>query len=297
MRASKNSRSGPNRISFLKNLLTLSLILVGLAAATSCLIVPVPATRKDVGSNNLQGSTSTDFIRVGETSRAEVLEKLGWLKIGPENPKVFWGRWISSGSAMAFGTVSGNGDVNRMWSARNLLVEFDENGRVTGWRTFDDPELPNEIAAWTKRSGEKLDLTQPLILSVRHRHAWQKGDERVAAQLSLGAEQFGFSEGDGSHNFTLAPSDFKILKLAGFFAQIAKPETINITMDFRKKTRAGDHLALELQWADLFTLLRYIDRVNPQALPLAPRQPRRGEAEEPPPRQKRNKQQADSTKK
>ncbi len=234
-------------------------------------MVPVPATRKDVGPNNLQGSTSTDFIRVGETTQTEVQEKLGWLKIGPENPRAFWGRWITSASSLAWATVSGTSDVNRMWGARNLLVEFDENGRVSGLRAFDDPELPNEVAAWTKRSGETLDLTQPLLLSVRHRHAWQKGDERVAAQLSLGADKLEFYEENASHNFSVAPSDLKILKLAGFFAQIPKPETINITIDFRKKTQAGDHLALELQWADLVTLLRYIDRVNPQALPPPPK--------------------------
>jgi hypothetical protein len=272
MRAWPNSSSSRVRISPQKDLLTLSLVLLILFTAASCLIVPVPATRRDVGSNNLQGSTSTDFIRVGETPRTEVLEKLGWLKIGPENPKIFWGRWITSASAMAFGTVSGSGDVNRMWGGRNLIVEFDENGRVSNWRTFDDPELPKEVAAWTKRSGEKLDLTRPLRLSVRHRHAWQKGDERVAAQLSLSADQLDFSEGAGSHNFTVAPSNLKILKLAGFFAQIPKVETINITLDFRKKTRAGDHLALEMQWADLLTLLRYIDLVQPQALPPPPKQ-------------------------
>jgi len=275
MRSWPNSSSSRIRISTLKVLLALSLILLILFTTASCLIVPVPATRKDVGSNNLQGSTSTDFIRVGETPRTEVLEKLGWLKIGPENPKIFWGRWITSASAMAFGTVSGSGDVNRMWGARNLIVEFDENGRVSNLRTFDDPELPKEVAAWTKRSGEKLDLTQPLRLNIRHRHAWQKGDERVAAQLSLGAEQLDFSEGAGSHNFSVAPSNLKILKLAGFFAQIPKVETINITLDFRKKTRAGDHLALEMQWADLVTLLRYIDLVQPQALPPPPTQKKR----------------------
>lgn len=270
MRAWPNSSSSRNHVSSLKNFPALMLILLMLVAAASCMMVPVPATRKDIGPNNLQGSTSTDFIRVGETTRTEVTEKLGWLRIGQENPRIFWGRWITSASAMAMVVVN-TGGAERMWGGRNLIVEFDENGRVSALRTFDDPELPKEVAAWTKRSGEKLDLTQPLRLSVRHRHAWQKGDERVAAQLALSAEQLEFSEAAGSHNFTVAPSNLKILKLAGFFAQIPKPETINITLDFRKKTLAGDHLALEMQWADLVTLLRYIGQVQPLALPPPPK--------------------------
>ncbi len=286
MRAWQNSSSDVIRISSLKNLSVLFLLLLILVTAASCVIVPVPATRKDIGSNNLQGSTSTDFIRVGETMRTEVQEKLGWLKIGPEHPRIFWGRWITSASMVA-GAAGFAAGADRMWSGRNLIVEFDANGCVNGLRAFDDPELPKEVAAWTKRSGETLDLTQPVRLSVRHHHAWQKGDQFVAAQLSLSAEQIDFSEGAGSHNFTVAPSNLKILKLAGFFAQIPKPETINITLDFRKKTRAGDHLALEMQWADLFTLLRYIDRVQPQALPPAPKQPRGSAAEGPPPKSKK----------
>jgi hypothetical protein len=45
----------------------------------------------------------------------------------------------------------------------------------------------------------------------------------------------------------LAPSGLKILKLAGYFSRISKPETINITLDFRKKASAGDRIKEELK--------------------------------------------------
>jgi|SRR5215467_571942 len=80
------------------------------------------------------------FIHFGQTTRAEIKEKLKLIDTGYQGDRFFLGRWASSTwggwiilAGMCCEAVGGGGMV---WKSGNLLVEFDDSGTVVRSEPF-----------------------------------------------------------------------------------------------------------------------------------------------------------------
>ena len=92
-----------------------------------------------------QENVHLDFIHVGQTSRAEVLEKLKPFDTGVNSEQFFVGRWTSSTWAW-FVVTSNAGAGDRHWGTKNLLLEFDDKGLVKKSENFSDKDLIRELS-------------------------------------------------------------------------------------------------------------------------------------------------------
>ncbi len=51
---------------------------------------------------SVNNTVDLKFIRIGETKRTDVLQNLHWADSGIKDERLFWGRWISSGSGVVW---------------------------------------------------------------------------------------------------------------------------------------------------------------------------------------------------
>lgn len=133
---------------------------VALWFVAGCLMGPVPMrTRARTGPGAEERSLDLSFLKVGSTTRREVVEKLDWMRGSFSCPRgrVFSGRWQSSSWGFAGEGISPGGPVagsNRKWKYRNLLIQFNENGVVERYLTMSDKEAPEKRPGWLKDTGE-----------------------------------------------------------------------------------------------------------------------------------------------
>jgi len=133
-----------------------------------CLIAPVPVrTRARTGPGGEERALDLKFLRIGTTTKNEVLEKIGWMETwigGCKHERIFWGRW--QGSSWAIGGLYGAPPApvmlpggERKWSWRNLLLEFDEKGIVQRFATMPDKRVKTTLEAWLKDANEPVSLS------------------------------------------------------------------------------------------------------------------------------------------
>ncbi len=156
--------SGRNRLATGKAVagLLLSLLCAGCVGVT-----PLPKrTRTAQGQVK---NVDPSFIRVGHTSRAEVLEKLKPFDTGFQSNRFFlgrsstskWGAWI-----IVAGELQAAGAAGRLWHISNLLVEFDDKGVVKNFEVFPDKFLVPKLGP-VAADEKALDGSQRKELSVR----------------------------------------------------------------------------------------------------------------------------------
>src|SRR5258708_7818872 len=89
------------------------------------------------------------FLRPGETTRAEVLEKLKPIDTSVHGDRFFLGRWDNSkwsGWAFVGGDNSPAGGAKRLWHDVNFLAEFDDKGILKRYEAFPDKLLAEKLA-------------------------------------------------------------------------------------------------------------------------------------------------------
>jgi len=110
-----------------------------------CLASCVGATRLPERTRGQQGPTQKvdlRFLLAGKTTRTEVAEKLKPVDTGVTSDRFFLGRWdTSKWGGWVFLATYGGGGASRVWKDANLLIEFDESGRVKTYETFPDKLL------------------------------------------------------------------------------------------------------------------------------------------------------------
>ncbi len=235
----------------------LSLLCVGCFGA-----IRVPSRTIAPSGEEKQAGVDLEFIHPGQTSRADVLQSLGWLDTGVKHERLFIARWVGSSWAVALGQTGG-----RYWTAHNLLVEFDGRGLVTRHEVVSDGSLARELEAWAVRVQDKpLDLVPPIVIPVKHIHTWV--GPFPEAFLILGEQLLEFKEpGDGSH-VRLSPA--KIARLTSTTMDtgtgIPHPNTVALTFHFTEKTRAGKKLGwVAVDVPTMMILVRYTVQNRPIA--------------------------------
>ena len=150
------------------------------------------------------------FLHPGQTTRAEVKEKLKLIDTGYQGDHFFLGRWSSSswgGWAVYPGLPPGGlGGGARAWKSGNLLVEFNDAGIVKRFALFDDTKALRQLAPVAAVT--HLRLESPVELPVKF---WETtAAHPVDAKILLSKATFDFEElGElkKKHKFSLPASE------------------------------------------------------------------------------------------
>ncbi len=220
-----------------------------------CYIVPIPTGKHTPKEFNTRGeidAKALEFMRVGSTSKEEVLLKLGEPDAAWKDERYFLYRWVTVSGYLLWGFVgassSGNEGKEPLGKKRyDLLIEFDDHGVV---------KRLGDIETWAQRSRQKdrpLDLSTPIEIPVTHHHSWARDK---AASLILGKDFFEFRE--PSHNFRISPE--KIILLRPGFTPLINWAAGVFTYDihFSEKTVGGEKIKLKVYIFELTTLFEYL---------------------------------------
>lgn len=104
-----------------------------------CLVPPLPLARRIELPDGTRFNERLDFIKPGVTTRADVEKRLGSMDTGALSG-AFWGRFNES----SFSDPSGE----RVWSRRNLIIDFDDRDLVRSMREIKDEQLATALVAW-----------------------------------------------------------------------------------------------------------------------------------------------------
>jgi len=230
-----------------------------------CLAAPMRVPTHTQGPSGKHTNTDLSFLRVGSTTREDVVQHLGWADSQLKNDRLFLARWRDSKWVVAWavgGGYSGTGGAPRLWHTHNLVVEFDDKDVVSAYHGFGDDALAKELLASlerTKTSG--LDLSSPVVVFIKHR----RGQHYEPATLSLSKDSVELMKPD------MPSSDFKIApqKITGFaFVNGLKdespdPQSTNYTFHFRQKTKVGKSLTIRVDIPTLAILVQYLAENGP----------------------------------
>lgn len=143
-------------------------------ALTGCIVGVSPMVKRERGIKGQQlAENSFDplSVKVGATTRNEVLDKLSVINTGLDTPHFFWGRWATSKWGYVFaagGPGAGVGDNGRIWDIHNLLVTFDEHGVTQETQLMDDGlPLWREIIKQSK-SMPPIEMSTPISLKFNY---------------------------------------------------------------------------------------------------------------------------------
>jgi hypothetical protein len=147
--------------------------LILLCVATTACMLPTMTIR---GVSGEAKSQDYSFIKEGQTTREEVIEKLGWMDSGIQEKRLFWGRWIYSRG------------THRSYTTCNLLIEFDERGMVSRTQQIYEYDLTYELLAWHRQSS-RSQAGRPMINSINVARLFQDRPYTfIDAILRMGAD-------------------------------------------------------------------------------------------------------------
>ena len=252
-----------------KNSLRIRLIAaVGIAllcASCSGCIVPMRVPTKTISVSGETGKKlDLEFIKVGTTTREDVVQKLGWVDTGVKDDKIFVGRWAQSSWGVAWaagGGYSAAGGWNRSWKTHNLVLAFDEKGAVQQMSLVPDKDIVNTLSERiSKDPGSPLDLSVPIEAPVEY----IRSGKHFLGTLTLSKDDLGFLEDreTGSkvaYDFKTSPQNISHLSMGDWVASnSAHPENVVVTVHFRQKTAVGNKLATRADVPTMMILLKYI---------------------------------------
>ncbi len=225
-----------------------------------CLAAPMRVPTHTQGPSGKHANTDLSFLRIGSTTREDVVQHLGWADSQLKNDRLFLARWRDSKWVVAWavgGGYSGTGGAPRVWRTHNLALEFDDKDMVTAYHEFGDDALAKELLAPLERTKTPaLDFSSPVVVSIKHR----RGQHYEPATLSLGRDSVEMKKPD------MPSSDFKIApqKITGFtFVNGLKdespdPKSTNYTLHFKEKTKVGRNLTIRVDIPTLAILVQYL---------------------------------------
>lgn len=238
------------------------------------------ATRLPKRTNTPEGTEvkniDLSFLHSGQTTRAEVQERLKLIDTGYQGDHFFLGRWSSSvWGAWVFLLWSGEG--GRVWKSGNLLVEFDDAGIVKRFEPFDDAKALRHLAPVA--ADMPLQLESPLELPVKY---WKTEALLVAAKIVLSKGTFDFEElgkHKKKHKFSLPASEILRVEAPVAIRDTDRNPTytsqrLRCARDLRKiGGPRGKDLHLEVMIPQLVTLMSYVSQAakSPVSAPAADR--------------------------
>lgn len=220
---------------------------------SGCLVAPVRLRTHAFGAAGAMPSAKFDFAKPG-TERDQIAERLQPIATGVESPRFFYGRYSRSGWAVVAGVAAGNNlDVGgaRLWHGRNLLVDFDEAGRVIATHDVGDGALAKELAKRALLAGSP-DCEQDVEIPITATHFWTKNEE---VSLTLRDGEVIVPERRGHPEAERIPLAQLRIKTGGTGPGANPGLTIGVTI--RGAKQKDSHLEFRTQAKDLFELVRF----------------------------------------
>jgi hypothetical protein len=235
----------------------------------------VGVTRLPERARTPQGSVQKidlSFLRLGETTRAEALEKLHTVDTGLQSDRFFLGRWDTSkwgGWAFVAGGTNAAGGAKRFWHDVNFLAEFDDKGTLKRYEIFPDKLLNEKLALVAAESKLPSGIE-------RREMAIQFAYQRIVpGKIVLTAESMEFVEESKAKkpwHFTVPRGQLSDI---GLSALIRAPDPVYVSevLHFSDNLKQlggprGKRLYLRIALPDLVGLLAYSHAGN-QNKPLA----------------------------
>jgi len=217
-------------------------------------VAPAPKRVKGQGGV-VEKPFDLSFIQTGKTLRTEVAEKLKNFDVGLNTQIFFMARWSSSSWVALLGEGGGLSPTPRLWGNQNLLVEFDNTGRVKGYAAFPDHELVSRLAP-VAASLPQLDLSHPVEINAR-----VEEPTRAAGKIFLTAGRFDFDENGTAwkHSFDVPVSE--ITRVDSSRLSSDDPTRVLLVMHFRNKIPAlygGRWARFSVSAHDLATILKFV---------------------------------------
>lgn len=244
--------------------LSLTLLpLIALLALTGCIAGVAPMVKRQRGISGQQvAENSFDplSVKIGATTRSEVLDKLSVINTGLDTPHFFWGRWATSKWGYVFvagGPGAGVGDNGRIWGIHNLLVTFDEHGVAQTVQLMDDGlPLWREIIKQSK-STPPIQMSIPISLKFSYFH-----DDINIVTFSANLVNVDLEYGKVK-TWTFFPD--KIRRLSHYSAPDARnhPGRSCHILHLSEKTPIGQKITFCADAPDLFATFRYLQRYAP----------------------------------
>ena len=221
--------------------------------SAGCIAFPVRMSPELLGQPGV--SADHTFIKVGQTSRDEVLRSLGWTDTGMRESRLFWGSWkaSTSGTVVVFAIPGAmGGERNRNWLTHNLLVEFDENGTVSRAREVKEKDIVRELFAWSRQS---VSAASSFSLLAKQSFEASTGDFRGNhdGRMTVRSDSLEFFDRDSRTTFRIPYSDVEGLKTKNRGRVSGK-----YTLRFKTSTAWGKSIDVSVNPPYLLALIRQV---------------------------------------
>lgn len=221
--------------------------------SAGCIAFPVRMSPELLGQPGV--SADHTFIKVGQTSRDEVLRNLGWTDTGMRESRLFWGSWkaSTSGTVVVFAIPGAvGGERNRNWSTHNLLVEFDENAVVSRTREVKEKDVVRELVAWSRQS---VSPSSSFSLLAKQSFEASTGDFRGNhhGRMTVRSDSLEFYDRDSRTTFRIPNSEVDSLK-----AKKRGRVSGQYTLRFKTGTAWGKAIDVSINPPDLLALIRHL---------------------------------------
>jgi hypothetical protein len=224
---------------------------------------PYPTRKHSAGpSGAIVSLPNPSSVKAGTATRQDVVTAFKQVDTGVSSPWFFWGRWKSSSFALSAVTDSGVEEIP-IWSATNLLVEFDEAGTVKRSQTLSDKriiaELQRILAEHPQPTSEMAPFDVEATLSTPSHRACE-----CIIKLSTTVE---FSAKQGGIYFPKCPvgltAPIQQFTVTAFKSPVdefdpGQMRWIRVTLHFSQRTAFGTDIPATLRVNDLVSLLSWL---------------------------------------
>jgi len=222
-----------------------------------------------------QGPTSKidlDFLNAAQVTRAEVLEKLKPVDTGFQSDHFFVGRWDTSkwgGWAFLVGYGTSAGGAERFWHKANLLVEFDDSGKVKNHEVFPDKLLLEKLQPVAREA--KLSAPEHLDIAILDPN---KVPPVVPVSVNLSPEFVEFSQTSKAKHplqFSVPATSLTGVHSSVFCKAEADPVNVVEALQFDRKIGGAEvwsgakRICVRMSVPQLITLLRYLSEHESQS--------------------------------
>ena len=243
----------------------LLLILIECACLYGC-VGAMPMRRRTVGQQGPITDVDLAFIKNGQTTRAEILQKLGTTDVGLAGDRVFFGRWRTSKYAAwavtGLPTYSG-----RIWQNANLLVNFDSAGRVENYEVFADKLLVEKLAPVVRDT--RVNPDEHMEVTIPCNQGCEAAADFILSQQSLEIAETTHIKGRRQFHYTIPAQQLTVIHVDRYQDQVGY---LMITMHFSRDLREfqgpkGKNLHVQVTVPQLTKLLAYQSNIYAGHLP------------------------------
>jgi len=232
---------------------------------------PYPTKKRSAGpSGAIETLPNPSSVQVGAATRQDVLTAFKQVDTGVSSPWFFWGRWNSSSFAFSGVTDSGVEKIP-IWSATNLLVEFDEAGTVKKSETLSDKRIIAELQRILAGHPQSTSVTASLDVGAEF---YPSSTHICYCVIKLSTTSVEFSPKEGQLyrgkcpvGLTAPVQQFTVASFrppAGEFDP-GPVGRIRVTLHFSQRTAFGTDIPARLRVNDLVSLLAFVGAPGPNA--------------------------------